>query len=133
MDHFLTRLQRPELLNRIGLGNIVVFDFISRPTALDILGTALDNVATRVAEKHGATLSLSQEAREQLELATLIERVLAMGGRGVNSALAEVVVNPLARALADCIDEAGRLERAAVHITRLERDGEADAWKVTLE
>lgn len=131
-DHFLTRLQRPELLNRIGIGNIVVFDFISRATALEILDTALANVAARVAEKHGAALSLSATAREHLELETMVEKVLSMGGRGVNAALAEVVVNPLARALSNRIDEAGRLEQGAINITRLERDAEADAWKVTL-
>ncbi|HNV11418.1 MAG TPA: AAA family ATPase, partial [Propionibacteriaceae bacterium] len=132
MDHFLTRLQRPELLNRIGIGNIVVFDFISRATALEILDTALANVAARVAEKHGAALGLSATAREHLELETMVEKVLSMGGRGVNAALAEVVVNPLARALSDRIDEAGRLEQGAINITRLERDAEADSWKVTL-
>ena len=132
MEHFRKRLRRPELLNRIGIGNIVVFDFISRSTALEILESALGNVAERVAAKHGATLSLSEPAREQLVRATLDEEVLTNGGRGVNAAVTDVLVNPLSRALAACIDEAGQIELAAVHVTQIERDSGAGAWKVSL-
>ena len=132
MEHFLTQLRRPELLNRIGIGNIVVFDFISRSTALEILESALGNVADRVAAKHGATLTLSEAAHEQLVRATLTEEVLTNGGRGVNAAVTDVLVNPLSRALAARIDEAGQLELTAVHVRQIERDGGAGAWKVSL-
>ncbi len=100
--HFTERLERPELLNRIGLDNIVVFDFISRDVGGEILVKMLGLVAERVRNEspnREDSLDISAEAMRQLSSLCLTEDVLGMGGRGIGSRLETVLVNPLARAL----------------------------------
>ena len=97
-DHFRFRLQRPELLNRIG-DNIVVFDFIREDLADLIMDKMLGNVAERVQDEHDVTLEIGEQAR-----ATLVEQCLGdltNGGRGIGNRLETVLINPLARAVFD--------------------------------
>ncbi len=96
--HFTVELGRPELLNRLG-DNIVVFDFITRDTAQQILDLLVRTVAARVEREHGATLTLSPAAAEQLAGFALAN--LDGGGRGVGSVVENALVNPLARAIFD--------------------------------
>jgi hypothetical protein len=95
-DHFRFKLERPELLNRIG-DNIVVFDFIQPPVARQIFDKMLDNVIARVREEHYVTLDIPVSIRE-----TLLEWCtddLSFGGRGIGNRLETTFINPLARAL----------------------------------
>jgi ATP-dependent Clp protease ATP-binding subunit ClpB len=96
-DYFRFKLERPELLNRIGEDNIVVFDFIRPGVARDIFDKMLSNICERVREEHGLTLTLSPQARATLENRCL-ER-LDNGGRGIGNTLETQFINPLARAL----------------------------------
>lgn len=98
-DHFTLRLGRPELLNRIGDDNIVVFDFIDDATAVRILDGMLDQVIRRVREQHGIDISLALSTKSLLHAACTAQDVLAMGGRGIGSKLETALVNPLARLL----------------------------------
>lgn len=98
-NHFTLELGRPELLNRIGEDNIVVFDFIDEPTAERILAGMLENVSARLEREHGVPLVLTPEAQSRLRAACLGDGVLAMGGRGIGSKLETVLVNPLSRLL----------------------------------
>jgi energy-coupling factor transporter ATP-binding protein EcfA2 len=91
---FNEKLQRPELLNRLG-DNIVAFEFIDRDAADQILTGLWRNVEQRVRERHGTRLLLSARAREQV-LGRALER-LEHGGRAIGSTLETAVVNPLAR------------------------------------
>jgi ATP-dependent Clp protease ATP-binding subunit ClpB len=95
-DHFRFRLERPELLNRIG-DNIVVFDFIRHQVALAIFNRMVENIEARVAAEHGITLDLSTEARSSLVKECCAD--LAHGGRGIGNRLETTLINPLARAL----------------------------------
>lgn len=95
-DHFRFRLERPELLNRIG-DNIVVFDFIRSPIAEQIFEKAVANVVERVREVTGAEISLTSGAREKL--LAMCTRDLSQGGRGIGNRLETAFINPLARAL----------------------------------
>ena len=93
---FTEDLNRPELLNRVG-DNLVVFDFIRRPVAVEIIDLMLDNITDRVEESTGTTVEISARARDQIhELATAD---LTFGGRGIGNVLESRFVNPLARAL----------------------------------
>jgi len=98
-DHFTLRLGRPELLNRIGDDNIVVFDFIDEETAEKILDGMLQNVGLRLEREHGFGLALTDESLTRLREACLSEEVLAMGGRGIGSKLETALINPVARLL----------------------------------
>lgn len=95
-DFFVSDLQRPELLNRLG-GNIVVFDYINAGTALDIFDAQVRNISRTLAQQHGVRLELSATARKKLA-----ERCTGdptQGGRGIGMALETHLINPLARRL----------------------------------
>ncbi|MFL6664106.1 MAG: AAA family ATPase [Rhizobacter sp.] len=95
-DHFKFRLQRPEILNRIG-DNIVVFDFIAPEVAGRIFDGMLANVLARVRSEHGITLELAPQVAARLR--AVCTEDLANGGRGIGNMLESVLINPLARAL----------------------------------
>lgn len=94
--HFRFKLQRPELLNRIG-DNIVVFDFIRRPVAEEIFSKMLQNILERVREEHGIALDVPEGTRTRILGLCLGD--LANGGRGIGNRLETVFINPLSRAL----------------------------------
>lgn len=96
-EHFVEKLGRPELLNRLG-ENIVVFDLIRRGAAEEIVDKMLNNLVEASRERLDMAFEVSAAAREQL-----IEYVcadgLAMGGRGIGNKIEEVLINPLGRQL----------------------------------
>ena len=94
--YFTEDLNRPELLNRVG-DNLVVFDFIRRPVAVEITDLMIANIAARVEESVGVTVEVSPRARDQLHELTITD--LSFGGRGIGNVLEARFVNPLARAL----------------------------------
>jgi ATP-dependent Clp protease ATP-binding subunit ClpA len=95
-NYFRFTLSRPEILNRIG-ENIVVFNFITPPVAVQIFEGMLKNVIRRVRSEHGADLILEEEARAGLlEMCT---SDLSNGGRGIGNHIEMCLINPLARAL----------------------------------
>ena len=98
-DHFITKLGRPELLNRIGMDNIVVFDFIDKTTGALILDVMVGRVRERVRDQHELELAIAPEAAAVITSECLTEDVLDFGGRGIGSRLETVLVNPLATAL----------------------------------
>lgn len=130
--HFVTDIRRPELFNRIGHGNVIVFDFIDPETARKILNRALANVQQVAQKKHGVGLELSSEARATLETLVLSPRTLTMGGRGVNSAVEEFLVNPLASTLAERIGDDGELALSASRRLVLDFDQRQPPWRVRL-
>lgn len=95
-DFFKFRINRPEILNRIGK-NIVVFDFIRQETAERIFGAMLGNILFRLRDVHGVDLSMDDAVLK--ELAEHVCKDLSMGGRGIGNNLEEILVNPLSRAL----------------------------------
>lgn len=116
-EHFTSFLNRPELLNRIGEMNVVVFDFVRPGTAERIFDLLLSNIVARVFEEYRATLVIREPARASLLSWATAD--LAFGGRGIGSRLEEALVNPLARVLFE------RGVRAAdeVIVHQVERDG----------
>ena len=98
-DHFTLRLGRPELLNRIGDDNIVVFDFIGPETAKRILDGMLVNVGLRIEREYGFALNLTDDSVARLDAVCLSDEVLAMGGRGIGAKVETALINPVARLL----------------------------------
>lgn len=92
---FEEELERPELLNRIGEDNIVVFNFIDKGTAERILDESVQNVIRRVRDQHDVELVLSDDARHSLLQFALTR--LDMGGRGIGTAVETSLTNPLSR------------------------------------
>ena len=116
VEHFTLRLNRPELLNRLG-DNIVVFDFIDASTASSILDLLVDSVRSRVWDEHKVELQLLDEARAQLLELVTREEVLALGGRGIGNMVETALVNPLARKLFDdpTVMDDGKVLVEAIH------------------
>ena len=115
--HFKVKLERPELLNRLG-ENIVVFDFIRPDVAKQIFNRMLENICRRVKEENGCDLVLSKEAQSRLQ--EICTKKLSNGGRGIGNALETVFINPLSRALFSLpIDSKGRLESKLISIKKV--------------
>ena len=95
-NYFKYRLQRPEILNRIG-NNIVVFDFIRKENATKIFEKMLNNIIEKLEEDFNIKLLIPQTIKSiMMELAL---EDLSMGGRGIGNRLEDIFINPLSRAL----------------------------------
>lgn len=123
-DDFITRVGRPELLNRIG-ENIVVFDFITADMGRRILSKYLDNISIRLAQQRGISLTIPEHVKETVASATITPDALAFGGRGIGNSLELVFLNPLARALFEGSVAPGEVTVKSVQPT-------ADGWEVLL-
>jgi len=95
-DHFKYRLQRPEILNRIG-ENIVVFDYIRQEVGDGIFNKMLNSILDNLQENH--KISIEIEGNVLNELQTICLDNLDMGGRGIGNQLENVFINPLSRIL----------------------------------
>ena len=92
--HFVERIGRPEILNRIG-ENIVVFRFIEPQAAQAILRDMVGRVCATVRREHGIALDLSSQAFAEL-FAACVERLADFGGRGIGNVVDEHLTAPLA-------------------------------------
>ena len=120
--YFKDKLNRPELLNRIG-DNIVIFDFIRPSVAIDILGKMIQNTLMRLKETQNFTLTLSGFPAEgdpdpNTAFGFLVDRCasdLRNGGRGIGNKLESYLINPLGRAMWDVNLQPG----SSAHIKRI--------------
>ena len=100
-EHFTSGINRPELLSRIGLDNLIVFDFIRRDVGAKILKNMLENILERVGESTGATVRISSDFQHHIEEVCLAPKVLALGGRQIAKMLESRLVTPLSEKLFD--------------------------------
>ncbi len=118
--YFKQVINRPELLNRMG-ENIIVFDFIRDPVALEIFEAMVATMLKDLADKE-ISVEISQDALATLRALCLKD--LSNGGRGIRNQIEAHLINPLARALFDTSVKAGsRATISAVipgKVTRLE-------------
>ena len=91
-DYF-NNIGRPELLNRLGDDNIVVFQFINKPDAEAICDYKLGKICQTVREEKGIAI-ITEEVRDELRRRAVLER--GNGGRGVGNMLEREFLNPLA-------------------------------------
>jgi len=110
-DYFRFKLQRPELINRIGQ-NIVVFEYIRPDGASEILRHMLRKILAAVYEEHGIEVDVSDHAMARIE--ELCTADLFDGGRGIGNRLESVFLNPLVRLLFRQAGEPGRVTIADV-------------------
>lgn len=94
-DHFCHKLDRPELLGRIGESNIVPFNFIrSEDFLVDIARTKLTPLRQRLREKWGIEeLRFQDEARALRAIVRQADPTA--GGRGVPNAMMKHLFDPL--------------------------------------
>jgi ATP-dependent Clp protease ATP-binding subunit ClpA len=97
-SYFKNKLNRPEILNRIG-ENIVVFDFIRPPIDEEIYKKMRENVFENLKERRKIEVVLDDGVDDFLKERCTAS--LANGGRGIGNQLEAWLINPLARALFD--------------------------------
>ncbi len=94
-DYF-TDIGRPELLNRIGLNNIVVFQFINVDGAKSICDYKLGKICNGIKSEKNIEIH-TEDIKEFLHQKAVAER--ADGGRGVGNMLEREFLNPLSNFL----------------------------------
>jgi hypothetical protein len=104
-DFFKYKINRPEILNRIGK-NIVVFDFIRGETAHKIFDRMFANVKFRLEDNWNIKIDFDEPSLKSTR--DLVCSDLSMGGRGIGSAMETIIMNPLSRALCEMPDPSGR-------------------------
>ena len=93
-DHFIKKLGRPELLNRIG-DNIVAFNFIDDPEVFTkIAKLKFKTIEEFVAERYGAKILFENE--DAIFMAIGKKTGKQNGGRGLLNVMESVIINPLA-------------------------------------
>lgn len=97
-NFFKFKLNRPEILNRIG-ENIVVFDFIRPETADRITDSLLNKIKRELLETKNITITFSDEAVRTIKTAAAGN--LENGGRGIGNIIEEYLINPLSRYMFD--------------------------------
>lgn len=107
-DYFL-ELGRPELLNRIGNNNIIVFNFIQREAAKQIVRSQIEKIIKSIMEQKRIEIIVPEETYEGYfypEACASREN----GGRGIGNMVEERFINPLSRYICDNdIGEGSRL------------------------
>ncbi len=92
-DYFKYKIQRPELLNRIG-DNFVVFDYIREEFVKEILDQKLEMVCENIKREKGINVTFDDSFYEKLfEICTMD---LTNGGRGISNIIESKVINSLA-------------------------------------
>ena len=97
-DYFKLELGRPEILNRIG-ENIVVFDYIRKDAAKQILRSQVQKIINNLREQKNIIIQVEESAFQSLEDAATFD--LSNGGRGIGNQVESLLVNPLSRWMFD--------------------------------
>jgi DNA polymerase III delta prime subunit len=103
-DFFKYKINRPEILNRIGK-NVIVFDFIRDETARRIVRRMMDNILFRLEDSYDIRIRFEEGVPERV--ADLVCADLSMGGRGIGSSLEALFMNPLSRRLCELFQKRG--------------------------
>ena len=99
-NYFKYELGRPELLNRIGEDNIVVYDFIRPDVAESILKLHINRVKADFRDNSEIEIDTSAIEKILLEKCCSSE-VLEYGGRGIRNTVESCLYTPLTRFIYD--------------------------------
>lgn len=99
-NYFKYELGRPELLNRIGEDNIVVYDFICPDVAESILKLHINRVKADFKDNSEIEIDTSAIEKVLLEKCCSSE-VLEYGGRGIRNTVESCLYTPLTRFIYD--------------------------------
>lgn len=97
-SHFTERLNRPELLGRIG-DNIVVFNPIQGDEAVTLAIKFIETILSNIRIRVGNEVTIEEGALKELIAMVTSLDVLRNGGRGITTELETRLTNPLGRVL----------------------------------
>lgn len=100
VKNYFLQLGRPELLNRIGANNIVVFNWIQPDAAEAILRHQLEKIIKSIRESKKINVLIPKETFENYYLAKAIA-VRKDGGRGIGNLVEELFINPISKYICD--------------------------------
>ncbi|MCX2941998.1 AAA family ATPase [Rahnella perminowiae] len=117
-SHFISELNRPELLGRIGEGNIIPFNFMTDDNFLiDIARSKLEPLRYRLNEKWGVTgMHFDDEAKALKSIIDMVDR--SSGGRGVLNALMHYLFDPLSQFLFEDVGSPDRSQGRAIKVVQ---------------
>ncbi|MDK2819759.1 MAG: ATP-dependent Clp protease ATP-binding subunit [Mycoplasmataceae bacterium] len=96
IEHFKTNLQRPEILNRIGIKNIVPFNFIVDNEIInEILNVKLSKIFKSLKEEKLIFLNIDQQNKDILFKIVSSRFNREMGGRGLIVELETIFIDKL--------------------------------------
>lgn len=129
-SHFVNELKRPELLGRIGEGNIIPFNFMADDYFLiEIARSKLEPLRHRLGEKWGAVgLQFNDETKALQAIVGMVDRT--SGGRGVLNALTIYLFDPLAQFL---FDQVGSPEKSQGRTLKVVQAGTKPIFDFELE
>jgi len=116
--HFQEKLERPELLGRIGDANIIPFNFINDDSILiDIARAKLRPLKERLMEKWGIKDFIFDD--EVNALSTIVHSVNKQhGGRGVLNALTNQLFDPLADFLFKTVQHVDQIKHRTIRVVQ---------------
>lgn len=128
-NYFKYSLGRPELLNRIGDNNIVVFDFIRPGISEDgsddvvrgILEIQINNCVENIRDDNGITVVIEKDTVNHLYGMAITPSVLENGGRGIRNLVEASLYTPLTRFIYDHQDEI--TQRSTIIVHNLQNEG----------
>lgn len=100
-NYFKFTLSRPELLNRIGENNIVVYDFIREPVAKGILTKQISDHCKIIKGDLDIAVNVLDSAVNNLMAMIQEASVLENGGRGIRNLVESMLYTPLTRFIYD--------------------------------
>lgn len=123
-NYFKFTLSRPELLNRIGVNNIVVYDFIRPDTAEGILHKQIRSHLDGIRNDMDVDVEIKSAAVDALRSLAMEPSVLENGGRGIRNLVEAVLYTQLTRFLYDHDVHAGN--RIVVRDISVDASGTAE-------
>lgn len=121
-NYFKFTLSRPEILNRIGENNIVVYDFIREKIATQILDKEIGEQLKTLENDREDHIELAPEAKLFLLSKATEDATLENGGRGIKNLVFSSLLTPLAAYIADNDISEG----ANIRVKRIRYDGNGD-------
>ncbi|MGN0496379.1 MAG: AAA family ATPase [Lachnospiraceae bacterium] len=107
VKNYFVNIGRPELLNRLGENNIVVFNFIDKKVAQEICEAQVIKVSNSVQDRLNIQIN-TEEIQEFLNQEAISLR--ENGGRGIGNMIEERLINPLAEFICSYTDDFSRIK-----------------------
>lgn len=93
-EFFTTRIERPEIKNRIG-ENFIVFNYISFRSAGQIAEKQFNVIKTNLRIQKNISLDMTENARRVFAQEIRKEEHISQGGRGVGNVVENMIIRPL--------------------------------------
>lgn len=87
---------KPEIIGRIGEGNIVVFNFISQEVSKEISEALINKITKNIFAEQKIKINNSEQVMNFIVSKCMEEKYRQSGGRGIGNAVEELYLNPLA-------------------------------------